>query len=451
MKLLNLRRRSSLNGHVSVPSRRQRLGKLTTFVAVVAALLGTAGLVSAASGNSGTIDQCANGSPASNSVDCVGGWVNGDLNSNKSAYVEGQFVPFRGIFNSTVSPVQVQLQWQIFNTPTNHAYDYIGDYNKTVTGADPCDGGDCTNPPTLYTIPTDPAYACNPHGEPQIPGSIAIWNGTISSPIPTSSYALQSCSQTYGSNTVQTLTLSITVTDTSKPFVLAWGGHVATAEDWGAGNDAATISGSPYHMILPSSGCTPSPFSCTGKNLQLQAGVIQFAPNISTQRSPSGPVSTNFHPVYDMATVTGASTLPVPAGTITFYLCSQGDQSSFPKCTVPADGTQLGSPVTLTPCNTAGCYTATAQSPNVTDTGHAGSFCFLAVYTSTSSDWTGATDDVTTANQGAECYTISGPTAVTLTDFSARTNDGRGLMVLGLGVLGIAILGSLAFIFARKH
>src|SRR5205085_7796923 len=30
--------------------------------------------------------------------------------------------------------------------------------------------------------------------------------------------------------------------------VLAWGGHIATKIDWGPGNSAGTISGSPYHM-----------------------------------------------------------------------------------------------------------------------------------------------------------------------------------------------------------
>ena len=32
--------------------------------------------------------------------------------------------------------------------------------------------------------------------------------------------------------------------------VLAWGGHIATRQDWGTGNSAVAISGSPYHTRL---------------------------------------------------------------------------------------------------------------------------------------------------------------------------------------------------------
>ena len=32
--------------------------------------------------------------------------------------------------------------------------------------------------------------------------------------------------------------------------MLAWGGHIATRQDWGAGNSAVAISGSPYHTRL---------------------------------------------------------------------------------------------------------------------------------------------------------------------------------------------------------
>src|SRR6185436_3541594 len=31
---------------------------------------------------------------------------------------------------------------------------------------------------------------------------------------------------------------------------LAWGGHIATRQDWGSGSSAVAISGSPYHTRL---------------------------------------------------------------------------------------------------------------------------------------------------------------------------------------------------------
>src|SRR5262249_15457949 len=42
--------------------------------------------------------------------------------------------------------------------------------------------------------------------------------------------------------------LSITFTATSSTAVLVWGGHIASQLDWGPGNGAGSISGSPYHM-----------------------------------------------------------------------------------------------------------------------------------------------------------------------------------------------------------
>ena len=44
--------------------------------------------------------------------------------------------------------------------------------------------------------------------------------------------------------------LTITFTATQSNPVLAWGGHIATRVDWGFGNSAASIAGSPFHTRL---------------------------------------------------------------------------------------------------------------------------------------------------------------------------------------------------------
>ncbi|MEK7425348.1 MAG: hypothetical protein AAB131_16080, partial [Actinomycetota bacterium] len=44
--------------------------------------------------------------------------------------------------------------------------------------------------------------------------------------------------------------VKVTFTAASLTAVLAWGGHIARAADWGVGNSATGISGSPYHMRL---------------------------------------------------------------------------------------------------------------------------------------------------------------------------------------------------------
>jgi hypothetical protein len=43
---------------------------------------------------------------------------------------------------------------------------------------------------------------------------------------------------------------SITFTSTGSTAILAWGGHIASRADWGAGNSAGAVSGSSYHTRL---------------------------------------------------------------------------------------------------------------------------------------------------------------------------------------------------------
>jgi hypothetical protein len=44
--------------------------------------------------------------------------------------------------------------------------------------------------------------------------------------------------------------LRIRFTASSSNVVIAWGGHIASASDWSAGNSASSINGSPYHTRL---------------------------------------------------------------------------------------------------------------------------------------------------------------------------------------------------------
>ena len=44
--------------------------------------------------------------------------------------------------------------------------------------------------------------------------------------------------------------ITVTFTATSSSAVLAWGGHIASQLDWGLGNSASAINGSPYHMYV---------------------------------------------------------------------------------------------------------------------------------------------------------------------------------------------------------
>ncbi|HKR23248.1 MAG TPA: hypothetical protein VJS17_11665, partial [Pyrinomonadaceae bacterium] len=72
---------------------------------------------------------------------------------------------------------------------------------------------------------------------------MTMYNGTINS----MTYATPQgdLSQAQASTRV-----SINFTAASSTVVMAWGGHIARAIDWGTGNSASGISGSPYHTRL---------------------------------------------------------------------------------------------------------------------------------------------------------------------------------------------------------
>src|SRR4029078_5964074 len=87
-------------------------------------------------------------------------------------------------------------------------------------------------------IPADTGIVFANPSSTQAPGAISIWNGAITN-------------IAYGaSDPVGKRSVIVTFTATSSTVVLAWGGHIASHIDWGAGNSAGAISGSPYHMRL---------------------------------------------------------------------------------------------------------------------------------------------------------------------------------------------------------
>src|SRR2546428_184098 len=92
----------------------------------------------------------------------------------------------------------------------------------------------------LFPIPPDPNFSSACTGCPQIPGVFTLYNATITA---VSAYTLTG---TYSGTSSTSIT--ITFTTVSATPVLAWGGHIGSQTDWGAGNGASGLSGSPYHM-----------------------------------------------------------------------------------------------------------------------------------------------------------------------------------------------------------
>ena len=193
---------------------------------------------------SANLDQCANGaapSPNTDGCDPIE-WVNGNVNQSKAVYFEGDSIPYRMRFGDlTLASHTVTIEWDTTKSG-KHAIDYLTTWNRTVTTADPCVGVTGCGAFTTFPIPLDPQVAGA--GVTQVAGNFTLFGGTITG---VSAYTYPD-----GAGFTGDKSASITITftaDVANP-VLAWGGHIASRADWGIGNSAVNISGSPYHMGL---------------------------------------------------------------------------------------------------------------------------------------------------------------------------------------------------------
>ena len=190
------------------------------------------------------LDGCSNG-PATAPTACV--WINGNLNSGKAHYNEGDSAPYRVVMDGlALGTHTVQFGWDVTDSG-KHAIDYLTSFNRTLaypSQADPCLGvTGCSGPPTLFPIPLDPSLAANGINtsvQPVAPGSFAMFGGAITS---ASAYGLTGAYA--GSSATQNITLTFTAT--SSTVVLAWGDHLATRLNWGNLNTLLSVNGSSYH------------------------------------------------------------------------------------------------------------------------------------------------------------------------------------------------------------
>ncbi len=227
-----------------------------TFIAnySVTATGATSGLATAAftdANSSANLDQCANDpAPSPNTDGCSASatdWVNGNLGASKSVYLEGDSIPYRLVFdNLSLASHTVTIEWDTTKSGT-HALDYLTSYNRTVATANPCLGVSACNAAVFNTfaIPKDPQVD-NGAGSPisQLAGVFTLFGGTITG---VSAYAYPGGAGFAGDKTAR---ITITFVASRANPVLAWGGHIATRNDWGLGNSAVAISGSPYHTAL---------------------------------------------------------------------------------------------------------------------------------------------------------------------------------------------------------
>jgi hypothetical protein len=205
------------------------------------------------------LDQGRNGTAASptDPVDMQ----NGNAGASNAHYLEGHSIPYRIVLGGLAAGSHnLKIEWDIRDSSKN-SIDYITHYQRllphtwtpshSAETVDPLiDVAGNFTPGSTFPIPA-PSSAGSPlAGQPTssfnaLPASgrsMTIFNGSITA----ISYVSQGSLTASKSST----RLSIDFTTDSSTVVLAWGGHIASAGDWGSGNSAGGINGSSYHTSV---------------------------------------------------------------------------------------------------------------------------------------------------------------------------------------------------------
>lgn len=210
------------------------------------------------------VEQCANGNMGQYR-DCreTGnvGWKNSQVNTNNGHYAEGDYMPYRQLLDGLVAGNQYcfGFGWDITQGALP-AVDYIATFTEDLDLADPTFqtiyDGDLATPDDRIAIPDDPVINYGYWTAPAnvftgtLPATreLVIWGGTFDSvgpyswdlvvgnpPVPTD-ISLAANEQN---------SFEYCIIANSTEAVIAWSGHIAVPEEWGA---VDRPGGSPYHM-----------------------------------------------------------------------------------------------------------------------------------------------------------------------------------------------------------
>jgi hypothetical protein len=325
------------------------------------------------------LDQASNGGIGKTPVSPVG-WENGNQNGQKAHYNEGESIPYRARITGLTATKTYRATFGYDITHSSkHAIDYITSNNRISETVNPCrnDGaaaddvspcvGGASN--TSGTGSVIPAPTGDPAPGTQLkdianasfnsivptPQRVSIFNGEVSEVV----FITEGDPSLAQSET----TFRVTFTASSSTVVLSWGGHIARAFDWGAGNSATGISGSPYHTRAKSLDIPAQPSGFTTISIGNQDRALASSAVIPpAECNLSGPATecqgaTGAHYVVDSASLDTTATYlwDIPAATNTsgaVITSSNGDPLNPP---VYAD-VSVG--------NTSGSFTITAQAVN---------------------------------------------------------------------------------------
>lgn len=203
------------------------------------------------------LKQCKNGRTGTGSCITVAhgnepGWDNGTINQNNGLYRMGDFVPFRAELTGLQAGQTYTLRMG-FRAVHNglHSYDYLGTYDArslatevvpcggiTIpTGPHACGTGPTPGAPSIRPIPEDARTTFPDGSHPPRNGHVSAWGATLSD---VAQHVCAHCG-VIGPNTGGTVhrQFDITFTAHGSTVLLAWGGHVARARDWGFGRTYA--------------------------------------------------------------------------------------------------------------------------------------------------------------------------------------------------------------------
>jgi uncharacterized repeat protein (TIGR01451 family) len=329
-----------------------RAGRLLAATLFLLAIAMAAPMLARAANPAADIDQCRNGKDVAAPIPCTGSaWTNGDLGTENSHYREGDSVPFRATLtnlDTALASHTVTIQYDTLQSG-KHAYDYLTSFDRTEATADPTSGISGLTAGNCFLIPLDTTIAfANPDSH-QAQGCIQIWNGQITN-------LAYNTLDVSGQRTV-----IVTFTTTNSTVLFAWGGHIASQIDWGAGNSASAISGASYHMRLLTLDAT----QIGNQDRSMKASAVLPVPAVFTTQASFGQITLG-QPVTDTATLSGTN--GAVTGTVNFFVC--GPAAANPNC--QSGGSPVGGAVTIT----NGQAVSAAFTPVAI-----GHYCFRAEYT----------------------------------------------------------------------
>jgi len=314
------------------------------------------------------LEQCANLGTTCDTAHSSN-WQTGNLGSSNSAYPEGDSVPFRSVISGLTSgkTYLVSLEWDSTENGGHHAYDYITSFGRTETTANPCSGISCSAPTNLLAIPNDP-HVTGASVTPVAGQSFTVFGGSFPSNgasvsnsgnlCGTATCSIPSNPTAYtfaGSFAAASQTgIKVYITAASSTVVLAWGGHVARATDWGVGHSASSLSGSPYHMRVIDFRCADYENSSSGNmDRSLSANAI-VATTTTTTVAPT--TTTTVAPTTTTTVAPTTTTTVAPTTTTTVAVAEVTTTTTIPRTT-----TTTVAPTTTTTVPAAATTTTVAS------------------------------------------------------------------------------------------